>query len=128
MQASPQSLPLRDWTTLPWYSRVGQTKSLFILQRDEKAWNFRGSTQFPHLSLHERMRSQTGNVVRTCTFGRNKLSPYRCRLARGTFSLLVETLAADGASSLLTTGKMHVSLVCHVYLGLSLQTTTRGWG
>jgi hypothetical protein len=81
------------------------------------ALNFRGSTQFPHLSLHERLRSRTDNVVKTCTFGRDKLRPYRCRLARGTISFLVGTLAADGVSSLFTHGKMHVSRVCQVYFG-----------
>ena len=83
-----------------------------------KALNFRGSTQFPHLSLHESMRSRTGNVVRTCTFGRNTLSPYRCRLARGTLSLLVGTLAADGVSSLSPLGRCMSRVIARCIFGI----------
>jgi hypothetical protein len=47
----------------------------------------------------------TGNGVRTCTFGRDRLSPYKYRLARGIRFLRVRALAAAGASSLKTSGK-----------------------
>jgi hypothetical protein len=43
------------------------------------------------------------------------LGPYRYRLARGIQFLLVEALAASGASSLLTFRKGRVSRVCHLY-------------
>ena len=39
---------------------------------------------------------------------------YRCRLARGTDSLLDGTLSASGVASLFTAEEKHVSLVCHM--------------
>jgi hypothetical protein len=53
---------------------------------------------------------------------RNKLGPYRYRLARGIQFLLVEALAAAGASSLLTFGKGRVSRVCQFVLVIEIIT------
>ena len=58
----------------------------------------------------------TANAVKTCTFVRNRLHPYRYMLARGIHFLLVGALSASGASSLETFGKGHVSHVCDMYL------------
>ena len=54
----------------------------------------------------------TSNEIKTCTFGRNKLGPYRYRLTRGIHFLLDGALAAADASSLETFGKGRVSCVC----------------
>ena len=54
----------------------------------------------------------TGNEVEACTFGRDKLGPYRYRLTRGIHFLLDGALAAAGASSLETFGKGRISCVC----------------
>ena|SRR5439155_10420025 len=90
----------------------------------------RGSTQLPHTRFADSIDRHisgkrallTGNGVRTCTFGRNKLYPCKYRLARGIHFLLVGALAAADASSLETFGKGHVSRVCHLVLIIEIIT------
>ena len=73
-------------------------------------WFHPGSAPFVPQDVQEKGRAfMAGNVARTCTL------QSRCRLARGTISLLVGALAAAGASSLSTPGERHVSRVSRVY-------------
>ncbi len=79
---------------------------------------FRGSTHFPRRLL-QRSPSILRQIRRACLTV-NGVEAYTllalCRLARGIAFLLVSALAAIGAVSLCTSGKEHVSRVCHSYV------------